>query len=99
MGVWRVTGSTRLQNLAVRSVFVFDGTSSGNKFVGIFRLYGFYSFVGIFDRMSMQFASPTNTQKYGVESHSFCIDKIAELVRLSRAVSNAGPLCHITSAA
>eukprot|EP00983_Pelagomonas_calceolata_P001125 38668-Pelagomonas_calceolata.AAC.1 len=32
MGVWRDTGSARLQNLAVRSVFVLNSTPSGNKF-------------------------------------------------------------------
>eukprot|EP00983_Pelagomonas_calceolata_P076306 1153372-Pelagomonas_calceolata.AAC.2 len=42
MGVWRLTGSTWLQNLAVRSVFVLNGmpTCSGNKFVGIFNRTG-----------------------------------------------------------
>eukprot|EP00983_Pelagomonas_calceolata_P067202 1149401-Pelagomonas_calceolata.AAC.4 len=35
MGIWRVTGSTRLQNLAVRGVCVFNSTPSGNKLVGI----------------------------------------------------------------
>eukprot|EP00983_Pelagomonas_calceolata_P115112 1160159-Pelagomonas_calceolata.AAC.6 len=35
MVIWRVTGSTRLQSLAMRSNFVFNGTPSGNKFVGI----------------------------------------------------------------
>eukprot|EP00983_Pelagomonas_calceolata_P028237 884144-Pelagomonas_calceolata.AAC.2 len=34
MGIWRVTGSTRLHNLTVGSVFVFNSTSSGNKLVG-----------------------------------------------------------------
>eukprot|EP00983_Pelagomonas_calceolata_P069722 1150478-Pelagomonas_calceolata.AAC.17 len=29
MGIWRVTGSTRLQNLAVRSIIVANGTPSG----------------------------------------------------------------------
>eukprot|EP00983_Pelagomonas_calceolata_P070620 1150858-Pelagomonas_calceolata.AAC.4 len=29
MGIWRVIGSTRLQNLAVRSVCVFNSTPSG----------------------------------------------------------------------
>eukprot|EP00983_Pelagomonas_calceolata_P047464 1140654-Pelagomonas_calceolata.AAC.1 len=32
---WRFSGSTRLQNLAVRSITVFNGTPCGNKLVGI----------------------------------------------------------------
>eukprot|EP00983_Pelagomonas_calceolata_P132712 1161899-Pelagomonas_calceolata.AAC.4 len=40
MGVWRVSGSTRLQNLAVRSAFFLNSTPSGNKFVGIFNRMG-----------------------------------------------------------
>eukprot|EP00983_Pelagomonas_calceolata_P038066 1136663-Pelagomonas_calceolata.AAC.1 len=41
MGIWRVTGSTRIQNLAVRSAIVFNSTpsatstASGNKLVGL----------------------------------------------------------------
>eukprot|EP00983_Pelagomonas_calceolata_P026939 846244-Pelagomonas_calceolata.AAC.2 len=35
MGIWRVTGSTRLHNLAVRSMIVLNSTPSGNKLVGI----------------------------------------------------------------
>eukprot|EP00983_Pelagomonas_calceolata_P022833 718556-Pelagomonas_calceolata.AAC.1 len=31
MGVWRVPGSTRLQNLALRSVFVLNSTPSGTR--------------------------------------------------------------------
>eukprot|EP00983_Pelagomonas_calceolata_P016562 523028-Pelagomonas_calceolata.AAC.1 len=31
MWTWRVTGSTLLQNLAVRSITIFHSTSSGNK--------------------------------------------------------------------
>eukprot|EP00983_Pelagomonas_calceolata_P124469 1161110-Pelagomonas_calceolata.AAC.1 len=33
MGIWRVIGSTRLQNLTVRCVVVFNNTPSGNKLV------------------------------------------------------------------
>eukprot|EP00983_Pelagomonas_calceolata_P066267 1148942-Pelagomonas_calceolata.AAC.1 len=44
MGVWRVSGSTLLQNLAVKS-FVLNSTLSGNKFMGIL------------NRMGMQIAS------------------------------------------
>eukprot|EP00983_Pelagomonas_calceolata_P028816 902775-Pelagomonas_calceolata.AAC.1 len=35
MGIWRVSGSTRLQNLAVISMVVFKSTPSGYKLVGI----------------------------------------------------------------
>eukprot|EP00983_Pelagomonas_calceolata_P005945 198007-Pelagomonas_calceolata.AAC.1 len=90
MGIWRVIGSTRLHNLAARSVFVFNSTPSDNKLVGTH------------DRMSMKFASkfigvlvvksqsfklvkgvlsvadPINTQKDGVESHNFSINEFAE---------------------
>eukprot|EP00983_Pelagomonas_calceolata_P003317 107621-Pelagomonas_calceolata.AAC.3 len=48
MGIWRVTGSTRLQNLAVRSITVFNSASSGNKLVGIL------------NRMGMKFVSKFN---------------------------------------
>eukprot|EP00983_Pelagomonas_calceolata_P034939 1094168-Pelagomonas_calceolata.AAC.1 len=40
MGIWRVTGSTRLQNLAVRSITIFHSTSSGNKLMGILTRMG-----------------------------------------------------------
>eukprot|EP00983_Pelagomonas_calceolata_P014445 460320-Pelagomonas_calceolata.AAC.1 len=39
MGIWRVTGSTRLQNLAVRSI-IFHSTSSGNKNMGMISIAG-----------------------------------------------------------
>eukprot|EP00983_Pelagomonas_calceolata_P026071 818821-Pelagomonas_calceolata.AAC.1 len=45
MGIWRVIGSTRLHNLAVRSILVFNSTPSGDKPVGIH------------DRMGTKFAS------------------------------------------
>eukprot|EP00983_Pelagomonas_calceolata_P084657 1156398-Pelagomonas_calceolata.AAC.2 len=48
MGIWRVTGSTQLQNLAGRSIIVFDSTLSGDKLVGIR------------NRMGMKFASQFN---------------------------------------
>eukprot|EP00983_Pelagomonas_calceolata_P050624 1142060-Pelagomonas_calceolata.AAC.1 len=35
MGIWRAPGSTQLQNLAVRSIHVFNSMPSGNKLVGI----------------------------------------------------------------
>eukprot|EP00983_Pelagomonas_calceolata_P056748 1144735-Pelagomonas_calceolata.AAC.2 len=40
MGIWRVSGSTRLQNLAVRSIIVFNSMSSGNKLVGVYYRMG-----------------------------------------------------------
>eukprot|EP00983_Pelagomonas_calceolata_P029245 916859-Pelagomonas_calceolata.AAC.1 len=48
MGVWRVIGSNRLQNLAVRKVTVFNSSLSGNKLVSIL------------DRMGMKFVSKFN---------------------------------------
>eukprot|EP00983_Pelagomonas_calceolata_P023856 751174-Pelagomonas_calceolata.AAC.1 len=45
MGIWGVTGSTQLQNLAVKISLVFSSTPSGNKLVGIC------------NRMGMKFAS------------------------------------------
>eukprot|EP00983_Pelagomonas_calceolata_P050357 1141944-Pelagomonas_calceolata.AAC.3 len=35
VGIWKVTGSTRIQNLAVRGAFVFTSVPNGNKLVGI----------------------------------------------------------------
>eukprot|EP00983_Pelagomonas_calceolata_P022875 719889-Pelagomonas_calceolata.AAC.1 len=49
IGIWRVTGSTRLQNLAVRSITTFHSTSSGNKLVGIQGLQGKKASVKTFD--------------------------------------------------
>eukprot|EP00983_Pelagomonas_calceolata_P009869 319478-Pelagomonas_calceolata.AAC.1 len=40
MGIWRVFGSTRLQNLAVRSTTVFHSTSSGIRGTDSRRLEG-----------------------------------------------------------
>eukprot|EP00983_Pelagomonas_calceolata_P066574 1149102-Pelagomonas_calceolata.AAC.8 len=48
IGVWRVLGSVRLQNLFVRSISVLNSTPSGSKPVGIH------------DRMGMKFASKFN---------------------------------------
>eukprot|EP00983_Pelagomonas_calceolata_P110585 1159688-Pelagomonas_calceolata.AAC.1 len=47
-GFWRVTGSTRVQNLTVKSICAFNSTPSGNKLIGIH------------DRMDMEFASKFN---------------------------------------
>eukprot|EP00983_Pelagomonas_calceolata_P046297 1140095-Pelagomonas_calceolata.AAC.4 len=41
MGIWRVIGSTRLHNLAARSIFVFNSTPSGNKLVGNIMMFSF----------------------------------------------------------
>eukprot|EP00983_Pelagomonas_calceolata_P044640 1139386-Pelagomonas_calceolata.AAC.3 len=48
MGTCRVIGSTRLQNLAVRSICVFNSTPSGDKPVGKH------------NRMGIEFASKLN---------------------------------------
>eukprot|EP00983_Pelagomonas_calceolata_P045850 1139895-Pelagomonas_calceolata.AAC.5 len=90
----RVTGSTRLQNLAVKSIIVFNSTPRGNKLVGVY------------NRMGMQFASksngtpvvksqlfklvqgmlntagPTNNQEDGAESHNFSTTEFAEVCML-----------------
>eukprot|EP00983_Pelagomonas_calceolata_P013292 424189-Pelagomonas_calceolata.AAC.1 len=51
MGVWRITGSTRLQNLAVRS-FVLNSTPSGIKSMSILNRMGM-KFVSKFNGMLM----------------------------------------------
>eukprot|EP00983_Pelagomonas_calceolata_P084082 1156293-Pelagomonas_calceolata.AAC.1 len=40
MGIWKVSRSTRLQNLAARSMIVFNNTPSGNKLVGVHNRVG-----------------------------------------------------------
>eukprot|EP00983_Pelagomonas_calceolata_P014083 450632-Pelagomonas_calceolata.AAC.1 len=40
MGIWRVTKSIWLQNLAVRSISVFNSTPSGNKLEGTLNRVG-----------------------------------------------------------
>eukprot|EP00983_Pelagomonas_calceolata_P006642 218014-Pelagomonas_calceolata.AAC.1 len=40
MGIWRVSGSIRLQNIAERSIVVFISTPSGNKLMGILNQMG-----------------------------------------------------------
>eukprot|EP00983_Pelagomonas_calceolata_P020996 659704-Pelagomonas_calceolata.AAC.1 len=86
MGIWRVTGSSRLHNLAVRSIIAFNSKPSGNKLVGIHNRMGMKfasSFIGALVVKSQLFklvkgvlgvAGSTNTQKDGVESHKFCIN-------------------------
>eukprot|EP00983_Pelagomonas_calceolata_P040267 1137537-Pelagomonas_calceolata.AAC.2 len=48
MGTWRVTGSSWLQKLTVRNIFVFNSMPSCNQIVGIH------------DRMGMKFTSKCN---------------------------------------
>eukprot|EP00983_Pelagomonas_calceolata_P047384 1140620-Pelagomonas_calceolata.AAC.13 len=48
MGIWKVTGSNRLQGLAARRIIVFNSTPSGNKLVGIH------------NRMVIKFVSKSN---------------------------------------
>eukprot|EP00983_Pelagomonas_calceolata_P004543 147655-Pelagomonas_calceolata.AAC.3 len=40
MGIWRIGGSTRLKNLAVRSMIVINSTPSGDKLVGVHNIMG-----------------------------------------------------------
>eukprot|EP00983_Pelagomonas_calceolata_P046830 1140353-Pelagomonas_calceolata.AAC.2 len=40
MGIWRVSGSTRFQNLAIRSMIVFNSMSCGNKLIGTHKRMG-----------------------------------------------------------
>eukprot|EP00983_Pelagomonas_calceolata_P038780 1136917-Pelagomonas_calceolata.AAC.5 len=91
MGIWRVSASTRLQNLTVRSMIVFNSTPSGNKLVDVQ------------NRMGMKLASkfngtlmvkpnlfeltkgvcnttgPANTQKDSMKGHTFCTTEFAEV--------------------
>eukprot|EP00983_Pelagomonas_calceolata_P041867 1138237-Pelagomonas_calceolata.AAC.10 len=75
MGTWRVTGSTQLQNLAVRSICVFNSTPSGNKLIGIYNSMGM-EFASKFNgtlvinfqlhklvKAVLSITSPTDTQK------------------------------------
>eukprot|EP00983_Pelagomonas_calceolata_P032917 1030918-Pelagomonas_calceolata.AAC.2 len=64
MGIWRGTGSTRLQNLAMRSFDVCKSTSSRNKPVGAH------------NRMGMDFASKfVGTSKYRL-SCKVCVNHV-----------------------
>eukprot|EP00983_Pelagomonas_calceolata_P018514 580717-Pelagomonas_calceolata.AAC.1 len=58
MAIWRFTGSTRLHNLAVRSMIVFNSTPSGDK-------------LGVHNRMGMKFASKFNGTLLMVKSQLF----------------------------
>eukprot|EP00983_Pelagomonas_calceolata_P041348 1138028-Pelagomonas_calceolata.AAC.1 len=76
MGIWRVTGSARLHNLA---------HANGNKLVGTHNRMGMKfasKFIGVVKSQLSKLVKgvlsvsvPTNTQKDGVESHSFCINE------------------------
>eukprot|EP00983_Pelagomonas_calceolata_P013124 419381-Pelagomonas_calceolata.AAC.1 len=80
MGIWRVTGSTRLQNPAMRSVFVLSGTPSGwacsfaSKFHGtvVVKFKLFELIKGVFS-----ITSHTNAQENNMKSHSFCTGRSA----------------------
>eukprot|EP00983_Pelagomonas_calceolata_P032760 1026332-Pelagomonas_calceolata.AAC.1 len=90
MGIWRVTGSTWLQNLAVRNIIILHSASSGNKVMGILNRMGmeFLSkFMGPLLVQSKMFelvqgviseAGPANTQKDGVKSHNFSTNEFSE---------------------
>eukprot|EP00983_Pelagomonas_calceolata_P060842 1146549-Pelagomonas_calceolata.AAC.2 len=68
MGIWRVTGSTRLQDLAARSIITFNSMPSGNKRVGIHNTMGIV-FVSKFNGTLVELVKgmlrtgPTNAQK------------------------------------
>eukprot|EP00983_Pelagomonas_calceolata_P052336 1142809-Pelagomonas_calceolata.AAC.1 len=93
MGIWKVTGRNRcgdrIQNLAVRSIIVFNSTASDNKLAGILNQMGM-NFVSklngtlmiqsqllkVFEGV-LSITSPTNAQEIYMKSHSFCTDKVA----------------------
>eukprot|EP00983_Pelagomonas_calceolata_P034420 1078910-Pelagomonas_calceolata.AAC.2 len=91
MGIWRVSGSARLKNLAMRSIHVFNSTLSGNKLVDVHGSMGMKlarSFNGILLVKSKSFELITgvfnltghaNTQKDSMKSHSFCTNEFAEV--------------------
>eukprot|EP00983_Pelagomonas_calceolata_P038838 1136940-Pelagomonas_calceolata.AAC.1 len=105
MGIWRVTGSTRLHNLAARSNLVFNSTPSGNKLVGIHNRMGMKfaskfigALVGKFQRLKLvkgvlSVSGSTNTQKDGVESHNCCTNEFALMILDFNKVHM--PLFHI----
>eukprot|EP00983_Pelagomonas_calceolata_P008015 261283-Pelagomonas_calceolata.AAC.1 len=90
MGIRRVTGSTRLRNLAARSNLVFNNTPCGDKLVGIHNTMGIKFGSKLINALLVKFqiltlvkgvlsvAGPNNTQKNSVESHNFCINEFAE---------------------
>eukprot|EP00983_Pelagomonas_calceolata_P088336 1157180-Pelagomonas_calceolata.AAC.2 len=66
MGVWRVTGSTWLQNLAVRSAFVLESTPSGNKFMSILNRMGRDLQPGLSQATGN--SAPSNIKRQGLKS-------------------------------
>eukprot|EP00983_Pelagomonas_calceolata_P053276 1143237-Pelagomonas_calceolata.AAC.1 len=99
MGIWRVTGSTWLQNLAVRSNTVFNSTPGGNKLVCAHNRMGmqfarkFYGMLMVKSQLfklvkgMLNIAGPTDTQEDGVESHDLRTNEFAEVCML--------PLCRL----
>eukprot|EP00983_Pelagomonas_calceolata_P032628 1023122-Pelagomonas_calceolata.AAC.3 len=104
MGIWRVTGSIWLQNLAMINIVVFNTTPGGNKLVGIQNRMGM-KFASKFNGTSRQHPEgwcppPTVVQASSLHSISIkCTFNLVhmslvsiQLVRLSLVVSDAGPL-------
>eukprot|EP00983_Pelagomonas_calceolata_P047319 1140579-Pelagomonas_calceolata.AAC.3 len=97
MRIWRVSGSTQLQNLAMRRMIVFNSMPSGNKLVGVHNRMGM-KFASKFNGTSMvkskllklikgvlSITSPTDAQENNMKSHSFCTNEFSEVCML--------PLC------
>eukprot|EP00983_Pelagomonas_calceolata_P026651 835825-Pelagomonas_calceolata.AAC.1 len=92
MGIWKDTGSTRLQNLAVRSILVFNSTLNGNKLVGIHNRTGMefaIKFNGTLVGM-LSVTSPTNTQKDDL--HAAAVPSPTLMGLLSNTGSCVGPV-------
>eukprot|EP00983_Pelagomonas_calceolata_P117926 1160455-Pelagomonas_calceolata.AAC.4 len=99
MGIWRVSGSTRLHNLAARSILVLSSTPSGTKLVGVLNRMGMKlasKFNGtlmakfkLFEVIKSVFTitGPANTQKDNMKSHRFCTNEFAYFCML--------PLCRL----
>eukprot|EP00983_Pelagomonas_calceolata_P122955 1160955-Pelagomonas_calceolata.AAC.6 len=84
MGIWRVTRSTWLQNLAVRSFLIFNGTPSGIKLIGTCNKKGM-KFASKFNgtlvvksqlfklvKGALSITGPANTQKDGGRKRGRC---------------------------
>eukprot|EP00983_Pelagomonas_calceolata_P020310 641034-Pelagomonas_calceolata.AAC.1 len=103
MGIWRVCGSTRFQNLAVRSMIVLNSMPSGNKLVGVHNRVGMKlasKFIGalmvkskLFELIKGVFnkTGPANTQKDSMKSHSFSATRLQRSVCCRCAASNCCP--------
>eukprot|EP00983_Pelagomonas_calceolata_P096933 1158188-Pelagomonas_calceolata.AAC.9 len=97
MGIWRVIGSIRLQNLSVRSICILNSTPSSSKLMGILNRMGMKLVSKFNDALVVKsqlfkpvkcvfsVAGPTNNQKDVVKSHNFCINEFAEACMLPRA--------------